>query len=275
MSCPCCKVSEAGHITCDEHVYAIRDRYPVNPGHTLIIPFRHVATWFDASAEEQRAILSMIERVKADLDEKHEPDGYNVGFNVGEVAGQTVMHLHVHVIPRYSGDVDDPCGGVRLVIPDRGNYRRKGFVPRSGKPRTRDPESHRTERLSIGGTTDPFFEHMKPLFARASHIDILAAFVQESGVLHLEGRIWSALDRGANVRILTGDYLNITQARALKRLLDMVHGEVVVEIEEDEERDGCTTERGYLDVRVVEMSVVSRLRGGPRGMKRAEPGGHR
>ena len=102
--------------------FALRDSYPVTPGHTLIIPKREVATWFDATAEEQAAIMDLITEVKHALDAELHPDGYNVGFNAGEAAGQTVMHLHVHVIPRFAGDVPDPRGGVRHVIPGKGNY---------------------------------------------------------------------------------------------------------------------------------------------------------
>ena len=106
--------------------FAIWDRYPVSPGHALVIPRRLVATWFDADAQEQAALLELVNLVKQHLDAtlKPKPDGYNVGFNAGEAAGQTVMHLHVHVIPRYAGDVEDPTGGVRHVIPDKANYLR-------------------------------------------------------------------------------------------------------------------------------------------------------
>lgn len=105
--------------------FAIRDLYPVTRGHTLIVPRRLVATWFEATREERLAIVDLIDVVKAQLDAEFHPDGYNVGFNAGEAAGQTVMHLHVHVIPRYRGDMPDPRGGVRHVIPDKGNYLRK------------------------------------------------------------------------------------------------------------------------------------------------------
>jgi diadenosine tetraphosphate (Ap4A) HIT family hydrolase len=103
--------------------FAIRDAYPVSPGHTLIVTRRLVATWFEATLEERHAILDLIEEVKGILDRQTPtPDGYNVGFNAGVAAGQTVMHLHVHVIPRYAGDVPDPRGGIRHVIPGLGNY---------------------------------------------------------------------------------------------------------------------------------------------------------
>lgn len=102
--------------------FAVRDGFPVSEGHTLVITKRVVPTWFDATDDERRALMDLVDGVRAQLDAEFHPDGYNVGFNAGPAAGQTVMHLHVHVIPRYRGDMDDPRGGVRHVIPARGNY---------------------------------------------------------------------------------------------------------------------------------------------------------
>jgi len=131
--CPFCN-PESTRITAENpSARAIRDAYPVTPGHTLIIPRRHIPTWFDATDQEQRDMMALVAEVKARLDAEHAPDGYNIGVNIGESAGQTVMHLHIHVIPRHTGDVDDPTGGVRLVIPERGNYRRPGHIPRTPK----------------------------------------------------------------------------------------------------------------------------------------------
>jgi diadenosine tetraphosphate (Ap4A) HIT family hydrolase len=121
---------EASRIVAEEGLaVAIRDAFPVSPGHTVVIPRRHVASWFDATPDERVALMALVDEVKAKLDAEFHPDGYNIGINVGEAAGQTVMHLHVHVIPRFAGDVDDPRGGVRFVIPARGNYRRPGHIP--------------------------------------------------------------------------------------------------------------------------------------------------
>jgi diadenosine tetraphosphate (Ap4A) HIT family hydrolase len=92
------------------------------PGHLLLSPFRHVAGLFDATDEEQAALLALVREAKDLLDGRLHPDGYNIGVNVGTAAGQTVMHLHVHVIPRYAGDVEDPRGGVRGAIPERRGY---------------------------------------------------------------------------------------------------------------------------------------------------------
>ena len=108
----------------NELAFAIRDAFPVSPGHTLVVPRRLFASWFEATAEERAAIFDLVDAVRRQLDASPSPpQGYNVGINVGAVAGQTVAHLHVHVIPRYPGDVADPRGGVRHVIPGKGNYR--------------------------------------------------------------------------------------------------------------------------------------------------------
>lgn len=98
---------------------AFYDAYPVSPGHALITPRRHVRTLFDASAEEVAACFALLPDLKALLDSAHGPDGYNVGVNCEVAGGQSVWHAHVHVIPRYTGDVPDPLGGVRNVIPRR------------------------------------------------------------------------------------------------------------------------------------------------------------
>ncbi len=100
--------------------FAIRDANPVTDGHTLVIPRRLVVDFFGTTDEERLALFALVDEVKRALDASHRPDGYNVGFNAGAAAGQTVFHLHLHVIPRYAGDVEDPRGGIRHVIPDRG-----------------------------------------------------------------------------------------------------------------------------------------------------------
>lgn len=113
-------------VASNDLAFAIRDKYPVTPNHTLIIPRRVVASWFEATWDERVAMLELLDEVRRLLDGgKPRPDGYNIGLNVGQAAGQTVMHLHLHVIPRYRGDVADPRGGVRHVIPGKGNYLKK------------------------------------------------------------------------------------------------------------------------------------------------------
>lgn len=131
MDCSFCQLETSRIVADNALAIAVRDGFPVNPGHTLVIPRRHVASWFDATADERAALMDLVDEVKASLDKELHPAGYNIGINVGQAAGQTVMHLHVHVIPRFAGDVDDPRGGVRFVIPARGNYQRPGHIPQA------------------------------------------------------------------------------------------------------------------------------------------------
>ena len=122
MSSPFLDLPASDYLAENDLAFAIPDGFPLSPGHTLVVPKRLVATWFDATAEEKFALVELVDVVKRKLDERFRPDGYNLGFNAGEAAGQTVPHLHVHVIPRYYGDVPDPRGGVRWVIPGKAAY---------------------------------------------------------------------------------------------------------------------------------------------------------
>jgi diadenosine tetraphosphate (Ap4A) HIT family hydrolase len=108
----------------DENTTAmvIRDGYPVSPGHTLLIPKRHTGSFFDLSTQERDGLLALLDRAKRVLDAELQPQGYNIGINDGAAAGQTVPHLHVHLIPRFEGDLSDPRGGVRWVIPAKAKY---------------------------------------------------------------------------------------------------------------------------------------------------------
>ena len=99
----------------NELAKAFYDSYPVNEGHVLVVPKRHVETFFEAEMEEIDAISRLVFKVKDVLEKKYSPDGYNVGVNVGRPGGQTIFHLHMHVIPRYEGDVEDPRGGIRKI----------------------------------------------------------------------------------------------------------------------------------------------------------------
>jgi diadenosine tetraphosphate (Ap4A) HIT family hydrolase len=108
----------------NELAYSARDTYGVSPGHTLVIPRRHVAEFFDLTAEEVAACMALISEEKKLLDEEFKPDGYNIGVNIGVAAGQSIFHVHIHIIPRYKGDVENPQGGVRHVIPKNAHYKR-------------------------------------------------------------------------------------------------------------------------------------------------------
>jgi len=121
-NCPFCHLPTERILKTTTHSLIIRDGYPLSKGHSLIIPKRHIASLFEASPEEQQDLLQAITWVKTQLDEEFKADGYNIGINDGEAAGQTVMHLHIHIIPRYLGDSKDPRGGVRWIFPDKADY---------------------------------------------------------------------------------------------------------------------------------------------------------
>lgn len=101
---------------------AFFDEFPVNKGHVLIISKRHAITFFDLTKEEQYDMINLLDECKQIIDMTYKPQGYNVGLNCGTVAGQSVMHVHMHLIPRYDGDVENPRGGVRGVIPSKKSY---------------------------------------------------------------------------------------------------------------------------------------------------------
>jgi diadenosine tetraphosphate (Ap4A) HIT family hydrolase len=118
--CPFCQAARP--ILETELAYAIYDLSPVTPGHMLLIPRRHIADWFDTTLGERQALLDLAQQAHDLLRRERQPDGFNLGVNVGEAAGQTVGHVHLHLIPRYRGDVENPRGGVRGVIPARQSY---------------------------------------------------------------------------------------------------------------------------------------------------------
>ncbi len=102
--------------------FAIYDEFPVSRGHALLIPKRHVESFFDITKEELDDLFELIKKVKEIVDKEFNPDGYNIGVNEGRAAGKTIDHLHIHLIPRYEGDVENPVGGVRNVIPGKSDY---------------------------------------------------------------------------------------------------------------------------------------------------------
>jgi ATP adenylyltransferase len=120
--CPFCPPIEAQPLLETGLAFAVFDRFPVNPGHLLVIPRRHVADIFELTEDELREVLQLLAQARRRLSADFPAEGFNVGVNVGDTAGQTIAHAHVHLIPRYSGDVEDPTGGVRGVIPGKASY---------------------------------------------------------------------------------------------------------------------------------------------------------
>lgn len=106
----------------NDHSLAIMDGFPLSPGHALVIPKRHIASLFEATKDEREALLDLLEQTRMELIRQYNPDGFNIGINDGAYAGQTVMHLHIHLIPRYKGDQQDPRGGVRWIFPNKAVY---------------------------------------------------------------------------------------------------------------------------------------------------------
>jgi superfamily II DNA or RNA helicase/diadenosine tetraphosphate (Ap4A) HIT family hydrolase/HKD family nuclease len=204
---PFLAVSPSEWLVANRSGFVIADRFPVSPGHSLVVPRRLIANWWEATDQERADIFALVDEVKRQLDVELQPDGYNVGFNAGAAAGQTVGHLHIHVIPRYRGDMPDPRGGVRHVIPSKGNYlqpQAEPFALVDGQDRLLRDDLLRCLRDS-----------------RFDRVDLLVSFVMKSGLEQVYGGLLDALDRGAKVRVLTTDYLAVTDADALARLLDL------------------------------------------------------
>jgi superfamily II DNA or RNA helicase/diadenosine tetraphosphate (Ap4A) HIT family hydrolase/HKD family nuclease len=212
---PFLAIPESSWIASSPFSFAIGDKFPVSEGHALVIPKRFVSTWWELTAPEQHDLIDLVAVVKGLLDVRLNPDGYNVGFNSGTAAGQTVDHVHVHVIPRLVGDVPDPTGGVRGVIPGKANYLAASQTdlpfafPGTGLIDARDD---RTLKLEI------YRALINEEFDRA---DFLVSFIMESGLDLVEQQLDSALNRGAHIRILTTDYMGVTHPAALSRLLDL------------------------------------------------------
>ncbi|HRP29500.1 MAG TPA: HIT family protein [Burkholderiaceae bacterium] len=121
-ACPFCALPAARIVHANALAVVVRDAFPVSPGHTLVLPRRHVQSFFDLEPAEHRALFDLLGLARRTLEQDVQPAGYNIGINDGTAAGQTVAHLHVHLIPRFPGDRSDPRGGVRWVLPQRADY---------------------------------------------------------------------------------------------------------------------------------------------------------
>ncbi len=120
--CPFCSITQDKIISQNLLSFTVRDTLPVSPGHSLILPKRHIASIFDATNDEVAALWEGVKQAKIDLIREFSPDGFNIGINDGLASGQTILHLHIHVIPRYKGDMPDPRGGIRWIFPDKAVY---------------------------------------------------------------------------------------------------------------------------------------------------------
>jgi diadenosine tetraphosphate (Ap4A) HIT family hydrolase/HKD family nuclease len=240
-ACPFCFPIQDRIAFEDRLTRALWDAFPVSEGHLLIVPRRHVPTWFDASTEERAAITAAIDQGRELLASRHHPDGFNIGINVGEAAGQTVFHLHVHLIPRYGGDVPDPRGGVRHVIPGKGRYpaqthgagrvedarwtKAPPVIPSAPSGSSREESAIEppvvSNRLVSGGEDGPLYRYLREQLAVAAAADIAVGFVMPSGRDRLEPHLRDFLGKRDRLRFLTGDYLGVREPEALARLLDI------------------------------------------------------
>lgn len=122
MNCPFCTLPPDRLVDENKHALWIYDGFPVSAGHSLIIPKRHVGSFFEVTREERLSMFELLDKSKLAVMQAHHPDGFNIGINDGAAAGQTVPHVHLHLIPRFAGDVNDPRGGIRWVIPEKADY---------------------------------------------------------------------------------------------------------------------------------------------------------
>lgn len=190
--------------------FAIAAPQPVSAGHSLIVPRRLVSSWWETSDDERFDIWSLVDEVRTLLDVRHAPAGYNVGFDSGAAAGQDIGHLHLHVIPRFERAPSDPVGGIRAVVP--------------GEPtQPHQASQHAPQVLIDGGERGSLKHHLQLSLAetRFDRIDLLVSFIMQSGLALIRSNLSTALERGAHVRILTTDYLFVTQPDAIAKLLDL------------------------------------------------------
>ncbi len=200
MNCPFCHPSPSRVFSSGPLTLGLWDAFPVSRGHALLIPRRHIATWSEATPAEQ---LELTRAIAIAQGQTPEADGFNVGMNLGPAAGQTVPHLHLHVIPRFQGDVPDPRGGIRGVIPDKANYWHG--LPHSAP--------------LVSGESDPLGPHLAAYLEHSQRADMAVAFIQVSGLERLWPDLERLLQRQGQLRIVTGDYLGVTDPDALQRLL--------------------------------------------------------
>lgn len=120
--CPFCNVKDSEIILESKSSFAFYDKFPVNNGHILIVPKGHISNYFDLKKEEKDDLWELVDKASDLLTTKYSPSGFNIGININEAAGQTIPHVHIHLIPRYKNDVEDPTGGVRGVIPSKQKY---------------------------------------------------------------------------------------------------------------------------------------------------------
>lgn len=222
---PFFEIPQSQWICANRSAFAIWDGYPVSAGHALVVTRRLISDWWEATPDERADIFELVDLVRAEIQTLHSPDGFNVGFNAGNAAGQTINHLHIHIIPRYTNDVADPRGGIRHVIPTRGNYlAAKDPAPHESLMKGTATGLESSTPVLVDGQVrlllPELVKHLRS--TEFDRIDIVVSFIKMSGLEMLTGAITDALDRSAEVRVLTTDYLGLTERAALSRLHDLM-----------------------------------------------------
>ena len=218
-------VPQSEWIAHNRSAFAIWDGYPVSPGHALVVTRRQISDWWEATPGERADIFELVDVVRDQVNNSHHPDGFNVGFNAGAAAGQTVDHLHIHVIPRFAGDVPDPRGGIRYVIAANGNYL-------NDSPQDQRVDASKSDGAALSPDAHVLVDGdsrlmLPELIRHLRHvafdrIDIVVSFIKVSGLNMLMGHLEDALQRGAKARILTTDYMGLTEPAALSLLHDLM-----------------------------------------------------
>lgn len=201
-SCPYCDLDDSDALFSSDLVVAVAAPIPDAPGHSLVIPRRHVPTYFEASTWEQSELWRAVAEIKKLLDEIHHPAGYNVGFDVGAVAGQQVMHCHIHIVPRTAAAGD-------------GNHQNKR------QPRATSSSTDTGLPRFVPGQEEPLGRVLQKALQTAARFDVVVAYVHPGGLKALEADLLDALKRDVRVRILVGDYQGGTSADALRWLLSL------------------------------------------------------
>ncbi|MGV0778596.1 DUF3427 domain-containing protein [Mycolicibacterium elephantis] len=214
-------IPQTDWIAANRSAFAVWDSDPVTVGHALVVTRRQISDWWEATAGERADIFELVDTVRTTIDELHKPDGYNVGFNAGTAAGQTVDHLHVHVIPRYAGDAAHPEGGIRNLL--GGGAQSESTASRQAHTAD-DFEFSAVTPVLIDGQVrlllPELIQHLRN--AQFDRIDIVVSFIKMSGLTLILDSLEDALQRGTEIRLLTTDYLGLTEVAALTHLHDLV-----------------------------------------------------
>lgn len=218
--CPFCNTDASRVFHAGDLVLGVWEDFPVSPGHALLITKRHVASFFDTTPAERAELIEATLRVREEIVARHAsspPNAFNLAVNVGGAAGQAILHFHLHVIPRYVGE------GERAPYGDFDSLPAFGVNDESseayGEAALLGDTPHRAHL--VRGDTDPLLPHLLSHFAWARRVDLAVAFILESGVRKIEQYLGEFVDRGGRARILTGDYLGVTEPEALLHLLDL------------------------------------------------------